>query len=310
MSSIAGASKLYILPGANPAVLVPDSSGVPELLDPQPLILRAAYVGPDLNDSSLANARQQLAFDHCPLLVPHQSPDGPPYRSGMIFTFQGYVSGVSWKDEHISHHGFQMLQYAAATPIGMWQWTQDAQQGRPGYFVTGRSAEAALWHMFRLEVDALGHEILTLAPILFTPGCPQADFSSIADSALRAELTAQYDEFCQRVVAHGYRDALTKARNIVEGLVAYKLGQQGQRAHKDLGKDLQTVQGLLKGSSRASCGWSDLEYHLAHKIRLLHGQTHAVSVTTSGRAIRPEFALTVAEDLAELMRGWGYLRVP
>lgn len=100
---------------------------------------------------------------------------------------------------------------------------------------------------------------------------------------------------------------LTKARNITEGLVACRLSQGGHQAGRDLAADLRTVKGLLEGSTRESCGWSDIEYHLAHKIRLLHAQTHTGVVTDQGRQIRPEFALTVAEDLAELLRIWGYL---
>jgi hypothetical protein len=128
---------------------------------------------------------------------------------------------------------------------------------------------------------------------------------------LRSELSQQYEELCQRVAQNAYRDVTTKARNIVEGLVAHKLRSQGHSAEGELGKDLQAVKGLLEDrATRAICNWNDLEYHLAHKIRLLHAQTHPDNVTDSGRPIRPEFALTVVEDLAELMRIWGYVTAP
>jgi len=308
MSSLAWASELYIIGlGKSSAFLVPDSDGVPTLAEPQPHVLRAVYIGQDSLDAQLPNAQSQLLLPHCHLFRLLPSPDGPPYRSGMIFVFQSVVSGL-WKDGSCISPGSQMQKYIAATPHGDPDWVQDARRGRPGYLVTGRSVEGALWRLFRLEADAFGHQILTIAPVRFSPRCPLADFSSVADAAAKAELAAQYEDFCQSVAGNAYRDAPTKARNIVEELVSLKLSEQGHPIRRDLWADLQTVKGLLKPPTRDSCGWSDLEYHLAHKIRLLHAQTHIGNVVESGRAIRPEFALTVAEDLAELMRIWGYVR--
>jgi hypothetical protein len=304
MASIAGASTLYIHRGTT--VLVPDSSGIPELLDPQPLMLCAAYVGQDLLDTQLPRAQAELTSPHCHLFVPLTSPDGLPYRSGIILTFQGEISGVSWRDERTDRHGAQMRRFSATTPLGPWEWTQDARQGRPGYFVTGQSAQAAVWRVYRIEADAFSRQIFTLAPVQFAPSYPGASFSSVADAARRAEITAQYDELCQSVAAGAYRNVLTKARNIAEALVAARLSEQGHTAGRDLAADLRTVRGLLDGPTRATCGWSDLEYHLSHKVRLLHAQTHIGTVTDTRRPIRPEFALTVAEDLAELLRIWGY----
>jgi hypothetical protein len=310
MPSIAGASEFYIVDsGRSPAILVPDSNGVPTVVEPQPLIFRAVYIGPDLLDALLPNASGQLLSPHCHLFRPLQSPDGPPYRTGMIFLSQGIVERGSWRDGSESYHGSQMRKYAAATSHAGHDWVQDVRRERPGYFLTGQSAESSLWRLFRLEPDALGHQIFTLAPVQFSPRCPRADFSSVTDAALRAELIAQYDEFCQRVAANAYRDALTKARNIVEGLIAFRLASQGQPTGRDLWVALTKVKELLE-RTRGSGGWSDIEYHLAHKIRLLHAQTHTGRVVETGRPIRPEFALTVAEDLAELLRTWGYAVAP
>ena len=44
-----------------------------------------------------------------------------------------------------------------------------------------------------------------------------------------------------------------------------------------------------------------MAYHLMQKLRLLHARTHPGRVADMGRAIRPEFALTAAEDLVELL---------
>ncbi len=310
MSSIVSASELYIIGlGRSSAILEPDSDGIPTLVEPQPLIFRAAYIGPDTFDSQLSIAQGQLLSPTCDLFRPLQSPDGPHYRSGVIFVNRGLQSGVSWRDGSCISHGSQMQKYAAATTYVDYGWVQDMRRGRPGYFLTGQSTETALWRVFRLEPDAVGRQILTIAPIQVSPRCPRADFSSVTDPVLKAELAVQYEEFCERVAASAYRDVLTKARNITEGLVSAKLSAQGHRNGRDLWEDLQTVRGLLEPSAtRNSCGWSDIEYHLAHKIRLLHAQTHTGNVAESGRPIRPEFALGVAEDLVELMRIWEYIR--
>ena len=97
-----------------------------------------------------------------------------------------------------------------------------------------------------------------------------------------AELGAQYRDLCRSVVGHGYRDVVTKC--IVEGFVSERLKASGYPGGRDLFDDLQTVKKLLEDpQQRDTCGWTHLEYHLAHKIRLVHGQTHATQTAKSGR---------------------------
>jgi hypothetical protein len=313
MTSIEGKSELFLrFPERYAGVFVLDSDNVLTLLDPQPLVLCAAYLSSDLLDSEFSIAQAKLCASECELLfVPMLSLDGPPYRSGKIFAFQNCVSGAAWWDGKTTRVGAQMRRFAAATALGPWNWTRDERDGRSGYFLTGVSRDSTLWRVFRLETDALQHQVLTLAPMRVAPTCPHVDFSSVAEMGLRSELTALYHEFCQRVARNAYRDIPTKARNIVEGVVAYKLESQGRSAKKELGKDLETVKVLLDdNASRPTCGWSPLEYHLAHKIRLVHGKTHPGAVRALGGPIRPEFALSVVDDLGELLRIWGYIQVP
>jgi len=54
-----------------------------------------------------------------------------------------------------------------------------------------------------------------------------------------------YSDFCERVVQNAYRDVPTKARNIVEWMVTWKLRSQGHKATGKLGDDLNTVKQLL-----------------------------------------------------------------
>lgn len=93
----------------------------------------------------------------------------------------------------------------------------------------------------------------------------------------------------------------------MEGLLSERLRQQGREAEGSLGKDLLIIKRLLDDSTaRRNCGWGDLEYHLAHRIRLIHGLTHPENATASSGPLRPEFALSVIDDVAELLRIWGY----
>jgi hypothetical protein len=158
-----------------------------------------------------------------------------------------------------------------------------------------------------VEVDALERMIMTLRPVQLAPDLPRVDFSTVADNDLRIELIALHEEFCQRVVQHAYRDVPTKARNIVEGMIANKLRLQNRTATGRLGEDLNLVKRLLEDSqTRTTCGWQDLEYTLANKVRLIHGRTHPESATSS-LPMRPEFSLGIVEDLNELLRIWGCL---
>jgi hypothetical protein len=185
-----------------------------------------------------------------------------------------------------------------------WDWIGDARMGRYGYFLTGTVGDSSLCRLFRLESDALFRSIFTLAPVLLSAGCPQANFTSLTNPTLKDELTVQYTDFCQSVTRHSYRQAVTTARNIVEGILWARLGESGGR---DLFAHLKVIKKALE-NEKDNSGWTDLEYHLAHKIRLAHARTHATQAVKVGRALTPAFALSAAEDLIELLRIWGYCK--
>jgi hypothetical protein len=307
---LSGATELYLLQRSRvPLLLIPDSAGTPTVLSPQPLLLRASYVSPNDVEAGLSRAARELASDNCWLFAPISCPDGPPNRSVLLFVLQQKINGISWRDGTIISHGDTMLQYRPATLQGPWQWLSDARQGRSGYFLTGTMAGDSLWRVFRLEPDAFHRAVFTLAPLRVSSGCPQANFSTLNDTLLASEIAAQYRDLGRAVVAYGYRDVVTKARNIVEGLVSARLKAAGHPHGRDLFTDLKTVKSLLEDTkSRDSCGWTQLEYHLAHKIRLVHGETHATQTAKTARALRPEFAFSVVEDLIELLTIWGFCK--
>jgi hypothetical protein len=300
-------TELYVLVRDRlPAILVPDSDGVPTLVDPQPVVLRARYIPLDGLEQALPIARTRLNNPQCGLLLGVPCPDGPPNRSGLHFTFQQEIP-ISWQDDRTPHHGARARKFLVTTGSGQDDWLGDARLGRLGYFVTGDAGDTSLWRVTRLESDAFDRFVFTLAPVRIAGNLPASDFSTCGDSLLATELTQQYQDLCRSVTQHAYRDVVTKARNIVEGAVAARLRGQNHPASGKLFEDLKQVDRLLCGETRDACGWTDLEYHVCHKIRLLHGWTHVNQAAQTG-PLRPEFALTVVEDLAYLLTAWGLVR--
>src|SRR5208283_5501202 len=103
---------------------------------------------------------QRLTSEQCPLFVPISSPEGAPYRSGIIFTFHESLRGASWLDGNVPRHGAILRKFAATTPMGNWTWITDAAAGTPGYLLMGHSGHSALWKIFRVETDALKRSVL------------------------------------------------------------------------------------------------------------------------------------------------------
>src|SRR6266849_3954466 len=130
MTSATTARELYLFvstpESSARAVLVPDSTGIPTVVDAQAHLFRAVYVQKDFVEDQLEPARHQLLSSQCDLFLSLQSPDGPPYRSGVVFVFVAYRSAMSWIDEQgVSRHGGQMRHYAVSTPVSPRMWSND-----------------------------------------------------------------------------------------------------------------------------------------------------------------------------------------
>lgn len=308
MPSLSGARDLYLLdrvPSGSPfAVAIPDTTGIPNVIESESTMLRAAYLPFDFAPGQLETARYQLGSPECSLFAHLASPDGSPSRSGVMFEFVA-LRQISYLDRTDSRHGVWARVYQAATAISPSSWHRDWALGRVGFFLTGHSKEANLWRVFRVEPDALERLFVTLMPVQRTPSLPSLDFALVSDQDRRIELVGLYNDFCERVVQNAYRDAPTKARNITEAMVTWKLRSQGREATGRLGDDLNSVKRLLEDSrTRAICGWGDLEYTLANKIRLVHARTHPENAVANF-PLRPEFGLSIVQDLVELLVIWG-----
>jgi len=288
--NVSEVNDLYLLKRRRSVLWVaPNLTGAQVALEPQPLMLRTTYVSPPLEPNNLANAKGKLADEFAWIMALAPCPDGPPYRTGLPFI---YVKQVPWGDGEMAY----LYQRATRTfnpgsDDGFWL------TGGPG------TTEASLWRLFRPELDALNRWILTLAPVRPSSKFPNADFSSLKAPLLKQSVEAQYADLARAITTNSYRAVVTDAKNVVEGVIADKLGNVD--TSRDLAENLQKIRKQLEDGLG---GWTYLEYHLAQKIRLVHGQTHATASTKIGRALRPEFALSVTEDLIELLTLWGYCK--
>ena len=170
---LSAATELYLLERARvPLFLVPDSAGTPTVIHPQPLLFRATYLSAhDLEtETGIQRAGSELEKSNCPLFAPMPCPDGPPYRTGLLFVHTKRMNGVPWQDGSMIRHGDAMLLYQPTTMQAQWDWIGDARMGRYGYFLTGTVGDSSLWRLFRLESDAFFRSIFTLVRYYSRPG--------------------------------------------------------------------------------------------------------------------------------------------
>lgn len=295
---VSESNDLYLLVrNSTPTWLAPDSNGVGVAFTPQPMILRTAYSA-SLDDQSISAAKAWLQGEQHWLLALAPCPDGPPHRLAFLFVRQNEPRTITFQDGSYTRLATNVTWYRRATPV--------TSLGA-GFFLTGTVDNGSIWRVFRQELDPFNRWMLTISPVRLSSQCPKADFSSLKRPLLADEVAAQYADIARAIATNSYRDVVTKAKNIVEAIVAERLGNTEKS--RDLAENLRIVKKLLDDPlQRESCGWSDLEYHLAHKIRLVHGQTHATAPAKTGRPLRPEFALSTVDDLVDLLYSWGYCK--
>jgi hypothetical protein len=294
---ISESSDLYLLVrNSSPLWLAPDPIGVAFPFNPQPTILRAAF-SPSLDDQSMSAAKGWMMGEQHWLLALAPCPDGSPHRLAYLFIRKNSPKSTSFQDGPYLRHGVW---------IDAWyRRANNMTSVGPGFFLTGTVDDGSIWRVFRQELDPFNRWMLTLSPVRMSSHCPKADFSSLKSPLLAGEVAAQYADMARAITTNSYRDVVTKVKNIVEAIVAERLGNTEK--NRDLAENLRIIKKMLDDpQQRESCGWSDLEYHLAHKIRLVHGQTHATGPTKTGRPLRPEFALSTVDDLIDLLYSWGY----
>lgn len=281
------------------AVLTESPYGYPLLVQPQPMLLRSVYITPDDDlESAIQRARDRLNNAKEPLLAML-----PPYEQvheavARIFVFD--------KEQKVSLSGSlsnqPITKYVSPQQGSGHVWVSDWQQGKSGYFLTGHSGSTNLWKVARMDIDAFDSIIFVLSPVRFLSGLPNLQFANISDALVRAELEGHYTELRTAIALHSYRAIITHARSIVEKALGIWLSRNGQVSGKDLNEHLTIIRDLRLQAKDELDWFSDLAYHSAQKIRLLHARTHIDRAVKVGRSVQPELALSCIEDLKEVLR--------
>jgi hypothetical protein len=300
--------RLYIIEwqGA-PLILVPNLGGSLEPAIPGHPILRVSYVSRDsaASEPEIVAAKQEMQGRFPLLLMTFPCPDGPPYRCGVIFC-HNQPTVVNWTDGRHSKPATSALEYLAAVTLNKYPWGNDLILNRPGYFLSGPSEADTLWRIARVEFDVLGRQLFTLSPVRLAAGLPDVDFSTITNDLLRQKLVTDWSEVQRCVSNHMYSTLITTAKNVAESLVVFALNNlQGKLT---LDQALTKLGDELKAKRHLALPFTFLDYHLMSKMRILHGHTHSDRVTISGMLVEPEFALTVAHDLVQVLRSTGLAR--
>ena len=301
------ARELYLAPHGNSLlILVPDCQNVPTAI-PSPNLLRTAYLSSHnvTDQNQIRIAASSLDNDWPLMMMLRESPDGASFRSGIVF-FHHQSKVVAWRAESLIQHGLNAELYLASTSRGIHVWKEDAISGQAGYFLTGLPNSSNLWRITRMEPDAAFRLVFTLAPVKLAQGLPNVQFAPLINPNLRAEAELHWSEFKNHLMQHQYYAVVTSAKNVAETILAAYLSTKGISFQRDFNEMLQALGDQLNRKDEGAAPFTYLDYHLMHKIRLLHARTHPGKVASMGRAIKPEFALTVAEDLIEILTSCGY----
>jgi len=305
MSGLDDAAKFYVAERQGAPLLLVDSvGGIPEVATASHPLLRVSYLSPEsaASEQGIARAKTELQGQYPLLLLTMPCPDGPPYRSGIIFRRNQTVN-INWTDGRHGRPAIAAEEYLAAVTLSMYSWGSDLMRAAPGYFLSGHSEASTLWKIARVEFDVAGRQIFTLSPVRLASGLPEVDFSSIANGILRQKLEADWSEVQRCVAGNIAFSLITAAKNIAESLVLAALGNSPGRMTFDQG--LAEVGERLKAKQALALPFDFLDYHLMSKLRILHSHCHSDRVIISGRLVEPEFALTVVADLVQVLRSTG-----
>jgi hypothetical protein len=273
-------------------VWLPGPNQTKRLVTPTPRFAKAAYAtAPDVAYNRLQYAYSNLSSSQPLLLfdVPHTF--GPPFRTVRIFG-RDQLSGV----------GGNPITYLATTSRAPYSWIEDLRHGKPGYFLTGLPNASALWQIISCEPDPADRCTFLLSPVRLPHGLPSPDFTKIGDPTLRDEAKLHWSNLEQAVLAHNPHGLVNAAASLSEALLHAFLSDPGP-PRSNLSEMLKRLEREIKDGTNA---FSPLSYHMMQAVRVMHQSTqHPGRVVHEGRSIRPGFALTIAEGMAEVLTSVG-----
>jgi hypothetical protein len=273
---------------------------------PDTIILRAAYLSESqASGTPLITARQQLQTTPAHLLLRLvQSTDGPPFRTGIAYVKTGEEEVSRAADFRIlavrtGSTRVRAVRYAAPGINEEYSWKTDMEEGRPGFFMTGAGGVSAFWRTSRLEVDALGRYVVTLAPARLAHGIAAPNFDAVPPP-LQTFLADNFQQFKQAVARNAHLDVINRANHLAEGILDYCLSSVQRPVPDTLFNRLKEARKILDQNAKDFL-LTQYGYHLAHRIRLLHGRIHADQTVGKKNIVRPEVGMSVAIDVSELL---------
>jgi hypothetical protein len=304
MSDIANASSLWIVNRHSTyLVLAPSPTGTPEPLIPAPLVFRVAYVTQrEAEQEEVRGGWNSIheRFAHVGVKLP--SPDGVPAQSLIVFTWRS-AGPISYAVGGRSFHGVDANTYGAATPGTGMAWESEIHQARLGCFLIGSERKGNLWRVVRVESDYGNRFVFTIIPVMLVNGLPSLRIDRIDDPDVRSEVEQHWRDLQNALDHHAYRALVTASKNIAEGILYFGIRDQSGNRRADLGTMLPILRDLLSKKRQAKLPFTELDFHLMSKLRILHQRTHVERGIS--RPLSPELALTCAQDLAELLRSVG-----
>jgi hypothetical protein len=147
--------------------------------------------------------------------------------------------------------------------------------------------------------------VFILSPVKLPHGLPTPDFSKMADPTLRAEAQQHWRNLEQAVIAHNPHALVNSAASLSEALLRQFLRAPGP-PRESLGTMLDKLRLELDANQSR---FSPLSYHFMQGVRVMHQPAqHPGKVVATGRTLRPGLALTIAEDMIEVLTSLGLVQ--
>lgn len=273
---------------------------------PSPPLRLASYIspGPDF-DAAVGVAEQSLVAPYPDTILWLLQPaDAPPSRSARVYKRHGMIHHKR-KEASGQLREEAVELYVASS--GGYAWEIDLEREMPGYFLTGRAGRHKLWRITAVEKDPFGYDIVSFLPVTLLGGFPQLDLPPGIDPLWQTEIHKQYEALQQAVQDNRFRAVVTESKNLAESLMPIK---QGSGPSRNFAKTLSDIRQEVEQAKKthAKPVISEMTYHLAEKLRLLHQLTHTGGTMRKGRPLTPEFALTAAQDAIEILRDLEFTR--
>jgi hypothetical protein len=304
LSDIANTSTLWIVyRHSTYLTLAPSSTGTPEPVVPTPVIFRVVYVTEaEAERGDLQSSWNSLHERFANIGVKLPSADGLPAQSLIVFIWRT-AGPISYAVNGRAFHGIDASAYGAAVPAQQMVWEGEIHQGRLGYFLIGSARQGNLWRVVRVETDYTSRFVFTILPVTLPNGLPSPRFERIEDDEIRTEVEQHWRDLQNALDHRSHRALVAAAKNVAEGLLYIETRERLGRKRADMGTMLPILRDLLAKKEPATLPFTELDYHLMSKLRLLHQRTHVEHGIS--RPLRPELALTAAQDLAEVLRSVG-----